>query len=45
VIEGGWAYVIPAYAATTVGLGALALAIFLGARRWAARARALEERK
>jgi hypothetical protein len=44
MIEGVWAYVTPAYALTIIGLGALALATFLRARHWAARARDLDRR-
>lgn len=45
MIEGGWAYIYAAYAATLALLGGLALAIFLHARRWASEARKLDERQ
>jgi heme exporter protein CcmD len=45
VIEGGWNFVAPAYAATVLGLGALALVIFLRARHWARRVRELEQKR
>lgn len=44
MIEGGWPYVIAAYAVTSLGLGALALTIILRARRWSRQARELEKR-
>ncbi len=44
MIEGGWAYVVSAYAATVIGLAALALTAFLRARHWARRARDLDQR-
>lgn len=44
MIEGGWAYVIAAYAVTLLGLGALALWVFARARAWARRAKDLEPR-
>jgi heme exporter protein D len=45
MIQGGWSYVWAAYAVTVSGLAALALIVTLQARRWAARARALEANK
>jgi heme exporter protein CcmD len=34
MIEGGWAYVWPAYGLALIVLGALSLAVWLNARRW-----------
>lgn len=44
MIEGGWPFVIAAYAVTSLGLGALALMVVLRAARWARQARDLEKR-
>lgn len=45
MIEGGWAFVTPAYAVALIGLGAAALIAFLRARHWAKRARELDQKK
>jgi heme exporter protein CcmD len=34
MIEGGWAYVWPAYGLALIALGGLSLGVWLEARRW-----------
>ncbi len=41
MIEGGWAYVWPAYGLAIVLLGGLSLSVWLNARRWARAEKAL----
>ena len=45
MIEGGWEYVVPAYAIALGALAALVIAVALHTRRWAKRAKALEQDK
>ena len=45
MIEGGWEYVVPAYAIALGALAALVIAVALPTRRWAKRAKALEQDK
>ena len=45
IIQGGWDYVVPAYAIALAALAALVIAVALNARRWAKRAKALEQDK
>lgn len=45
MIEGGWDYVWPAYAATVGALLALTIVVALRAAHWRKRARALEPKK
>lgn len=45
MIEGGWEYVVPAYAIALSALAALVIVVALNAMRWAKRAKALEQDK
>ena len=45
MIEGGWNFVIGAYAVTLSGLAVLALTVVLRARHWARQARELDREK
>lgn len=45
IIQGGWDYVVPAYAIALSALAALVIAVALHTRRWAKRAKALEQDK
>lgn len=44
MIEGGWAYVWPAYAVALVGLTVLAFVVVARLRAWERRARELDKR-
>ncbi len=43
MIEGGWAFVVAAYAVTISALIVLAAVVMLRARRWAKQAKELED--
>lgn len=44
MIEGGWSYIVAAYAVAVVALVALTLSVILRAHHWAKQARALEDK-
>jgi hypothetical protein len=44
MIEGGWAYIWPAYAVGAFAFGALTIAVVLRLRHWASEARKLEKK-
>ncbi len=44
MIEGGWAFVWPAYAVALGGLGVLAIVVLTRLRAWERRARDLDKR-